>query len=148
MIGIRILHGMSRAVSTTAVYTTITDIIPFARRGEGMGWFSTAATLAMAVGPMFAIWVTQNLSYDALLLFAVGFSAAALLLMFGAKMPFRPQSGARTIELFENRSCPSRYRSFLCKSLMAALPLLSRCSLTRSRSIPACSFLPMPQPLR
>ncbi|NOU92383.1 MFS transporter [Paenibacillus sp. LMG 31456] len=106
LIGIRLLHGMSWAVSTTAVYTTITDIIPSARRGEGMGWFSTATTLAMAVGPIFAIWVIQNLSYHALFLFAVGLSAAALLLMFGAKVPHQPQSGARTIELFEKSVLP------------------------------------------
>lgn len=71
-----------------------------------MGWFSTAATLAMAIGPMFAIWVTQNLSYHALFLFAVGLSAVALLLMFGAKVPFRPQSGARKIEFFEKSVLP------------------------------------------
>ena len=55
-----------------------------------MGWFSTAMTLAMAVGPMLGIWVAQNMSYHALFLFAVGLSAAALLLTFGAKMPFQP----------------------------------------------------------
>jgi MFS family permease len=106
LVGLRILHGMSWAVSTTAVFTAITDIIPSARRGEGMGWFSTAMTLAMAVGPMFGIWVTQNLSYHALFLFAVGLSAVALLLTFGAKMPFRPQSNARRIEFFEKSVLP------------------------------------------
>lgn len=106
LMGLRILHGMSWAVSTTAVYTTITDIIPSARRGEGMGWFTTAATLAMAVGPVFGIWVIQNLSYHALFLFAVGLSVTALLLTFGAKIPFRPQSGIRRIELFEKSVLP------------------------------------------
>jgi MFS family permease len=106
LMGLRILHGMSWAVSTTAVFTAITDIIPSERRGEGMGWFSTAMTLAMAVGPMFGIWVIQNLSYHALFLFAVGLSAAALLLMFGAKMPFRPQSYSRRIEFFEKSVLP------------------------------------------
>ncbi|RCW48395.1 MFS transporter [Paenibacillus prosopidis] len=90
LMGLRILHWMSWAVSTTAVFTAVTDIIPSARRGEGMGWFGTAMTLAMAVGPMLAIWVTQNLSYHALFLIAAGLSAAAMLLTMGAKMPFRP----------------------------------------------------------
>lgn len=61
---------------------------------------------AMAVGPIFGIWVTQNLSYHALFLFAVGLSAAALLLTFGTKMPFRPQAGARRIEFFEKSVLP------------------------------------------
>ncbi len=106
LMGLRILHGLSWAVSTTAILTAITDMIPSARRGEGMGWFGTAMTLAMAIGPMFGIWVAQNLSYHALFLFAVGLSAAALLLTFGAKMPFRPQSGARRIEFFEKSVLP------------------------------------------
>lgn len=106
LLGLRIVHGMSWAVSTTAVFTAITDIIPSTRRGEGMGWFSMAMTLAMAVGPIFGIWVMQNLSYHALFLFVVGFSAAALLLMLDAKTPFRPQQGARKIKFFEKSVLP------------------------------------------
>jgi MFS family permease len=106
LMGLRILHGMSWAVSTTAILTAITDLIPSARRGEGMGWFGMAMTLAMAIGPMFGIYVTQNLSYHILFLFAVGLSAAALLMMFGAQMPFRQQPGARRIELFEKSVLP------------------------------------------
>jgi MFS family permease len=106
LMGLRILHGMSWAVSTTAIITAITDMIPSARRAEGVGWFGMAMSLAMAVGPMLGIWVIQNLSYHALFLFAFGLSAAALLLTFGAKMPFRPQSDARRIEFFEKSVLP------------------------------------------
>ncbi|GGG15587.1 MFS transporter [Paenibacillus abyssi] len=106
LIALRILHGLSWALSTTAMITSITDTIPAARRGEGMGWFSTSTTLAMAIGPMLGIWVTQNHSYSALFLFAVVLSAAALLLTFGAKIPFRPQTGARRIELYEKSVLP------------------------------------------
>jgi MFS family permease len=106
LIGLRILHGLSWAVSTTAVHTAIADIIPSARRGEGMGWFGTATTLAMAVGPVFGIWVVQNQSYQALFLFAVGLSAAALILTFGVKMSFRTKTGARKIEFFEKSVLP------------------------------------------
>ncbi len=101
LMGLRILHGMSWAVSTTANSTVIADMVPSTRRGEGMGWFGISMTLAMAIGPMFGLWVTQNQSYHVLFLFGVGLSVVALLLMFGAKMPFQPQSGTRRIELFE-----------------------------------------------
>jgi MFS family permease len=106
LIGLRILHGMSWAISTPAVFTAITDMIPATRRGEGIGWFSTAMTLAMAIGPMFGIWVIQNLSYHALFLFIVGLSAVALLLMFGVEIPFRPKSGARRMQFFERSVFP------------------------------------------
>ncbi|MDQ8736869.1 MFS transporter [Paenibacillus sp. LHD-38] len=106
LIGLRILHGLSWAVSTTAMITSITDMIPSARRGEGMGWFSSSMTLAMAIGPLLGIWVAQDLSYSALFLFAVVLSVAALLLTFGSKMPFQPQTGARRIELYEKSVLP------------------------------------------
>ncbi|WP_339209653.1 MFS transporter [Paenibacillus sp. FSL K6-3182] len=106
LLGLRILHGMSWALSTTATMTAITDMIPSTRRGEGMGWFSTSMTLAMAIGPMFGIWVAQNRSYSDLFLIAVLLSAGALLLMLGAKMPFQPKAGTRKIELFENSVLP------------------------------------------
>ncbi|ANY69402.1 MFS transporter [Paenibacillus sp. BIHB 4019] len=106
LMGLRILHGMSWAVSTTASMTAITDMIPAGRRGEGMGWFSTSMTLAMAVGPMFGLWVTENQSYSALFLIAVVLSAIALFLTLGAKMPFQPKTGVRKIELFEKSVLP------------------------------------------
>lgn len=106
LLGLRILHGMSWAVSTTATMTAITDMIPSTRRGEGMGWFSTSMTLAMAIGPMFGIWVAQNRSYSDLFLIAVVLSSGALLLMLGAKMPFQPKADTRKIELFEKSVLP------------------------------------------
>ncbi|MGO4348784.1 MFS transporter [Paenibacillus sp. MCAF9] len=106
LLGLRILHGMSWAVSTTATMTAITDMIPSTRRGEGMGWFSTSMTLAMAIGPMFGIWVAQNRSYSDLFLIAVVLAAGALFLMLGAKMPFQPKAGPRKIELFEKSVLP------------------------------------------
>ena len=106
LMALRILHGMSWAFSTTAILTAVTDMIPSARRGEGMGWFSMSMTLAMAIGPLFGLWVTQNLSYDALFLFSVGLSTAALFLMLGANMPFQPQLVPRRIEFFEKSVLP------------------------------------------
>ena len=67
---LRVIHGVTWAVSTTAVGTTITDIIPDSRRGEGMGWYGMAMTIAMAIGPMIGLWVVQNYSFDGLFLLA------------------------------------------------------------------------------
>jgi len=110
---LRILHGLTWAVSTTAISTAVTDLIPSTRRGEGMGWSGMSMTLAMAIGPIFGLWVTQNLSYHSLFLFAVVLSAAALALTFGAKMNFKPQTRARKIELFEKSVLPLTTSVFL-----------------------------------
>ena len=110
---LRILHGMTWAVSTTAILTTVTDLIPSTRRGEGLGWSGMAMTLAMAIGPMFGLWVTENLSYHSLFLFTVILSTASLFLTFGAKVPFKPHTGVRKIELFEKSILPVMASIFL-----------------------------------
>jgi MFS family permease len=69
-----------------------------------------AMTLAMAVGPMFGLWVTQKMSYQALFLIAVGLTVVALLLTFAAKIPFRPNPGISKTGFFENPSYLSPYR--------------------------------------
>jgi len=105
LLGLRILHGMAWAIATTAILTAITDIIPPPRRGEGIGWFSASITLAMAIGPILGIWVTQNLPGQ-LFLVASGLCAVALLLTLGAKLPFQPPAGARAIVLLEKSALP------------------------------------------
>lgn len=122
LIWLRMLHGVSWAISTTAILTVIADIVPTTRYGEGMGWFGTAMTLAMAIGPMLGMWVVQNLSYHALFLFAVALSITALLLKFGVKMPFQPQSDAKKIELFE--------KSVLSVAVSVLLLFISYASIT------------------
>ncbi|MBS4197026.1 MFS transporter [Lederbergia citri] len=106
LIVLRILHGMSWGVSTTSMHTAITDLIPKTRRGEGLGWSGMAMTLAMAIGPMLGIWVSEKLSYHTLFTFGAGLTIAALLLTFGAKMPFNPQPGPKRIEIFEKSVLP------------------------------------------
>ncbi|MBM7656424.1 MFS family permease [Neobacillus cucumis] len=110
---LRILHGITWAASTTAISTAVTDLIPSTRRGEGMGWSGMAMTLAMAIGPIFGLWVTQNLSYHSLFLFAVVLSATALVLTFGAKITFTPQTASRKIEPFEKSLFPVMVSVFL-----------------------------------
>jgi len=106
LLALRVLHGTSWAFSTTAVSTTITDIIPASRRGEGMGWFGMAMTVAMAIGPMLGIWVLDNGSFHRLFLFATIFSLAALMLVLPTRVPFQAITGSRKIVLFEKSVVP------------------------------------------
>jgi len=103
---LRILHGISWAVTTTAILTAVTDLIPTTRRGEGMGWSGMAMTLAMAIGPLFGLWVTEHLSYQSLFVIAVLLCIAALFLATSAKMNFTPKKGTKKIDLFEKSVLP------------------------------------------
>lgn len=112
LMGIRVLHGFSWAISSTATQTTVTDLVPPSRRGEGLGWFGIAMTLAMAVGPMLGVWVTENMSYHALFLLGVCLTFAALLMTFGADIPSRSQSDTRKIEFLEKSVLPVMATTF------------------------------------
>ncbi len=106
-IALRALHGASWAVSTTAIGTAVTDTIPVARRGEGMGWFGMAMTVAMAIGPMIGVSVIQeDYSFHYLFLLATGLSMVALLLTATAKTMFQPKTVTGRWSFFERTVLP------------------------------------------
>lgn len=74
--------------------TMVTDVIPPSRRGEGMGWFGMAVTLAMAVGPMAGTRIWENLAFRHVFLGAAALSVLALLLTLSARVPFRRKEEA------------------------------------------------------
>jgi MFS family permease len=60
LLAIRLLHGIPFGIATTASNTVAADLVPTARRGEGIGYFALAQTLATAVGPALALTVLGN----------------------------------------------------------------------------------------
>lgn len=60
----RILHGFTFGFVTTAGNSFVVDITPAERRGEGLGFFGVANTLAMAFGPMTALYMHDFYSFD------------------------------------------------------------------------------------
>ncbi|MBT2756933.1 MFS transporter [Mesobacillus foraminis] len=60
LIGLRLLHGISSGVISTATGTVIAQIIPASRRGEGIGYYSMSAVLATAIGPFIGILLLQT----------------------------------------------------------------------------------------
>ncbi|WP_338787203.1 MFS transporter [Metabacillus sp. FJAT-53654] len=103
---LRAFHGITWGFSTTSFLTGITDLIPTTRRGEGLGWAGMAMTLAMAIGPMFGLWLAQNFSYYSLFLYACGLAVVALCLTIGAKIPEKPRESTGKIQLFERSVLP------------------------------------------
>lgn len=99
---LRVVHGVTWAVSTTAVGTAITDIIPDSRRGEGMGWYGMAMTIAMAIGPMIGLWAVENYSFHGLFLLATILSFMAVVLSLMTKMPFTPQKKKEKFSCLKN----------------------------------------------
>lgn len=67
---LRILHGFAFGISTVSGSTVAVDMMTSERRGEGIGYFGMAASIAMAVGPVAGLWIQKNYSFNALFLSA------------------------------------------------------------------------------
>nr|WP_242941898.1 MFS transporter [Desulfonispora thiosulfatigenes] len=80
---LRAVHGFSWGFVTTGSGTIASDIVPASRRGEGMGYYGLANTIAMAVGPMLSLFILDYYGFS--YLFSSGFVIAifALLCVLG-----------------------------------------------------------------
>lgn len=65
---LRFLHGITFAISTTATGAIAADVIPPARRGEGLGYFAMALNVAMVLGPFAGLTLLQFVSFHELFL--------------------------------------------------------------------------------
>lgn len=77
----RLLHGISLGVASTAAATIVAFIIPMARRGEGIGYFSMSSTLATAIGPFVGLLLTQTTTFETI--FAICFGVGIIGLLAG-----------------------------------------------------------------
>lgn len=88
----RAFHGATFGISTVSMNTLAIDIMPSARRGEGIGYFGVMSNLAMATGPMLALMVydaTHNFHH--LFYLAMGMALLALILASFIKTEPRPK---------------------------------------------------------
>ncbi|MDI3328539.1 MAG: MFS transporter [Alicyclobacillaceae bacterium] len=77
---LRFIHGIGWGMTTTSFGTIASDIIPAERRGEGMGYFGLSSTLAMALAPLFGIWLMNTKGFWVLFLGATAMGVLAFLL--------------------------------------------------------------------
>jgi len=69
LIIIRLFHGIAYGIASTATGTIVARIIPDHRRGEGIGYYSLGAILAVALGPFVGILTFHYL--DSRMIFVV-----------------------------------------------------------------------------
>lgn len=67
----RLLNGVAAGIASTATSTIIAQIIPSARKAEGIGYFSMSTTLGTAIGPFLGIMLGRLVSYNTIFLFCV-----------------------------------------------------------------------------
>jgi len=89
LIVVRIVHGVGFGTAATVLAASVVSLIPAARRGEGMGYFSLSATLATALGPLIAVVLVNEFGHDWLFAFTTGCAVAALVLGLLLRLPER-----------------------------------------------------------
>ena len=69
LIIIRLLHGIVFGIASTATGTIVAQIIPHSRRGEGIGYYSMGAILAVALGPFVGVLLIQFTAFKMIFIF-------------------------------------------------------------------------------
>ena len=88
---LRIFHGFSFGMLTTAGNTLVIDVMPSSRRGEGLGYYGVTNNLAMAFGPMAGLFVVSSGNYTLLFLTSLVTGIVGLVLGASVRAPKRIQ---------------------------------------------------------
>jgi MFS family permease len=120
----RILHGLTFGLVTTAGNTIIVDIMPSERRGEGLGYFGVANNLAMASGPMISLFLTEKYSFTFIFYFAVAIGIIGFCFAGRIRMPGKLQSQPviKEAETVARHKFSDRF--FLVKGIRAGVCLM------------------------
>ncbi|BAU95855.1 major facilitator superfamily permease [Corynebacterium suranareeae] len=87
LIVVRLIHGFSYSLASTAVMALVQSVIPPSRRAEGTGYFALGSTLATAFGPAVALFVIDEFSYNTLFWITTATSVFGLVLTFCIRKP-------------------------------------------------------------
>lgn len=99
LIAIRIIQGTAFGIISTAITSTVIDIIPSSRRSEGLGYYSLAATLGMAIGPLTAVKISTVASDE----WVFNFTAICAGISLLAVIPMRIKEHAPSPEEYRER---------------------------------------------
>lgn len=106
---LRFVHGLLWGITTTTSSTIIVDLIPYQRRGEGLGYYGLAMTISMALGPFLAVIIVgKSMNYNALFISSMFLGIAGVILaMFVTYPETHAQKATQSFSLsslFEKRS--------------------------------------------
>ena len=88
LLGIRLLNGIAVGIASTATGTIIAQILPMARKGEGIGYYSMSSTLGTAVGPFIGLLLIQQTTYFIIFTMCVVLAVISLAASFTTTISF------------------------------------------------------------
>lgn len=100
---LRVFHGFSFGMLTTAGNTLVIDVMPSSRRGEGLGYYGVTNNLAMAFGPMVGLFVVSSGDYRLLFMTSLVTGGVGLLLGALVRAPHKELSKSAEFKLSADR---------------------------------------------
>ncbi len=101
----RFLHGIALGLGSTVIGTMIALIIPPARKGEGISYFSISTALATGIGPFVGVFMTQRTSFQMIFMFCfvLGVMSLALSLLsdISEEKQLKVSSNAKGVKIDE-----------------------------------------------
>lgn len=130
---VRFLHGLGYGTASVAIVTVVTNNLPKARKGEGIGYFMMGTIIATAIGPFLAMFFMQHGGFT--LIFLIGILALLLSLVsaFTLSFPKIQITGERL-----NKVAGIRWSSFF---EFTAIPISIVCALLYFAYSSVISFL-------
>lgn len=108
---VRLFQGLSWGLITTSLNSIVMDVMPVNRQGEGISYFSTGSTIAMALGPVTGLTLFNQYTFDIVLYTSLGVAITGFICsLWARKNSFHHQNDIRK---------PNNINDFL---LVRALP--------------------------
>jgi len=97
---IRFLHGIVFGAASTATGTIVAQIIPHSRHGEGIGYYSMGAILAVALGPFVGVLLIQHEAFEMIFIVTSILAAVSFAISFAVSEPLG-NDRAKTVKSFQ-----------------------------------------------
>ena len=110
LLALRLVHGVAFGLANTSVTAGAQALIPSTRRSEGTGYFAVSTTLATAIGPLMAVLLVADGTYDGVFLFCAVSSVAAMLVTLVLRLPEAPPVPAAVVHRRDLGGGPEKMR--------------------------------------
>lgn len=119
---IRLLHGLGWGIAGTASATVAAEIIPHRRFGEGMGYYSMANSLSLAMAPAAGLYIAHAYGFRDLFTLSALLAGLALLLAFSLRYrTYIPESKGEKVPLYESSAVGPAVMIFFISATFGAV---------------------------
>ncbi|MGE7664885.1 MFS transporter [Ureibacillus composti] len=87
LIILRLVHGITHGMASTAAGTIVAQIIPAPRKAEGISYYSMSTTLATALGPFVGLYMLQHTTFPVIFVLCLILGIISFVISMILKVP-------------------------------------------------------------